>query len=68
MNLLRRAIRLFLFVASAVAAAMLGGALFLYRQMTRPVRQPIWANPLDAGMPFEDIEFPARDGLRLSGW
>lgn len=68
MNLFKRAIRLFLLVASLVAAALVGMALFLYRQMVRPVRQPIWANPLDAGMPFEDVEFPARDGLRLSGW
>jgi pimeloyl-ACP methyl ester carboxylesterase len=68
MNLLKRAIRLFLFVATMVAATMVGMALFLFRQMIRPERQPIWATPLDAGMPFEDIEFPARDGLRLSGW
>lgn len=68
MKLFQRAIRLFLLVATVVGAAIMGIALFFYRQIVRPVRQPIWANPEDAGMPYEEVEFPARDGLRLSGW
>jgi pimeloyl-ACP methyl ester carboxylesterase len=33
-----------------------------------PPRQRLWASPSDLGMPFEEVQFPARDGLRLSGW
>jgi pimeloyl-ACP methyl ester carboxylesterase len=36
--------------------------------MTRPPRRRLWATPKDAGLAYEDVEFPARDGLRLSGW
>jgi uncharacterized protein len=68
MDLFRRAIRLFLAVLVAVVGFTAATALFFLRQMVRPPRQPLWANPGDAGLSYEDVEFPARDGLRLSGW
>jgi dipeptidyl aminopeptidase/acylaminoacyl peptidase len=34
----------------------------------RPPRQRLWALPSSLGLPFEEVQFPARDGLRLSGW
>lgn len=68
MDLFRRAIRLFLMVLGLVAGFTVAAALFFWRQMVQPPRQPLWANPMDAGMSYEDVEFPARDGLRLSGW
>ncbi|MDT8305765.1 MAG: alpha/beta fold hydrolase [Anaerolineae bacterium] len=68
MDLFRRAIRLFLAVLGAIAGFIVATALFYWRQMVRPPRQPLWATPRDAGLSYEDVEFPARDGLRLSGW
>jgi pimeloyl-ACP methyl ester carboxylesterase len=68
MLLFRRAIQIFLLVAGLVAAALIGVALFFYRQLVHPVRQPLWATPEDAGLLYEDVDFPASDGTRLSGW
>lgn len=68
MNLFRRVVRLILFLFGLVVAVVSAAALFFARQMIRPGRQPLWATPADAGLPYEDVEFPARDGLRLSGW
>jgi pimeloyl-ACP methyl ester carboxylesterase len=31
-------------------------------------RQPIVKTPADYGMPYEDVEFEAADGITLSGW
>jgi uncharacterized protein len=68
MTLFRRAIRLFLAIVAAILAFTAGIAVYYWRQMVRPPRQPLWANPADIGLGYEDVEFPARDGLRLSGW
>lgn len=68
MNLFRRAVRTILFLTGLVVGIVVGLAAFFSRQMLRPQRQILWANPRDAGLPYEDVEFPARDGLRLSGW
>lgn len=68
MDLFRRAIRLFLTVLGLVAGFTIAVALFFWRHMVHPPRQPLWATPMDAGLSYENVEFPARDGLRLSGW
>jgi len=68
MNLFRRVIRFFLTLLGLLAGLVVAVALFFARQMIRPARVRLWATPADAGMEYEDVEFPARDGLRLSGW
>lgn len=68
MNLFRRAIRFFLALVGFIVGLMVALAAFIAKQMIRPTRQTLWATPADAGMDYEDVEFPARDGLRLSGW
>jgi pimeloyl-ACP methyl ester carboxylesterase len=68
MNLFRRVVRLVLVLASLLAGVIATMAAFFARQMIRPTRERLWAVPADAGLPYEDVEFPARDGLRLSGW
>lgn len=52
------------FVAGVTAAVV---ALFT-RRMVAPARQPLWATPAEMGLPFETVQFPARDSVRLSGW
>lgn len=68
MNLFRRVVRLVLLGLGLVAGLVLGVAAYMARQMIRPSRRDLWASPADAGLPYEEVEFPARDGLRLSGW
>lgn len=68
MSLFERAIRFFLFVLGLVGGLIVAAALFFVRYMVQPPRQPIGATPADAGLPFEAVTFPARDGLRLAGW
>ncbi|WP_374688975.1 alpha/beta hydrolase [Promineifilum sp.] len=38
------------------------------RRMVAPARQPLWATPSEMGLAFENVQFPAKDGVRLSGW
>jgi len=56
-------------LVAGVAAAGVGVIVaVILRQLVRPPRQALWATPEDAGLSYEDVEFPARDGVRLSGW
>lgn len=64
----RRALRLIILVAGIVAGFVAALTAYFTRMIISPPRQRLWASPADLGMPFEDVQFPARDGLRLSGW
>ena len=46
----------------------MAAAAYLARMMIAPARQGQWATPQDIGLEFEDAQFPASDGVRLSGW
>lgn len=46
--------------------ALLTGVLFV-RNTFLP-RWPITAQPSALGLPFEDVSFPASDGVRIAGW
>lgn len=41
---------------------------FFTRRMVSPPRQALWTSPAQMGLPYENVQFPARDGVRLSGW
>jgi len=41
---------------------------FLAWSVTHPLRAPLFYGPYDLGLPYEEVEFPSRDGLKLSGW
>lgn len=68
MSLFRRALRIFFLVAGVLAGMVTIIAAFLTRFMVRPPRQRLWITPGSYGLPYEDVQFPARDGIRLSGW
>jgi len=68
MTAFRRAIRYVLLLLGAVAGMITVLSAYMARMIISPPRQRLWATPDDLGMPFEDVQFPARDGLRLSGW
>jgi pimeloyl-ACP methyl ester carboxylesterase len=38
------------------------------RLMIQPPRQRLWVTPADVGLAYEEVHFPARDGVRLAGW
>lgn len=64
----RRAIRLFLFLLGAFAGIIATIALYFTRFILRPPRKSLWATPRHFGLAYEDVQFPAHDGVRLSGW
>jgi pimeloyl-ACP methyl ester carboxylesterase len=68
MSLFRRLASLIILLIGIVASIAAVLAIFFTRMMVRPPRQKLWASPSDFDLPFEDIQFPARDGIRLSGW
>ncbi len=52
----------FLVGLSAVVVA------YFTRRMVAPARQPLWTTPAQMGMDYENVQFPAQDSVRLSGW
>jgi pimeloyl-ACP methyl ester carboxylesterase len=40
----------------------------LTRLMIYGARQPLWRSPAELGLPSENLDFTARDGVRLRGW
>ncbi len=68
MTSFRSIIRFFSLILGVVVGMSMAFAAFFARMMIRPPRQPLWETPADWDLPYEDIYFPARDGLRLSGW
>ena len=64
----RRVIRL-LGLLAGLAAGLTAAVVALFtRRMIAPARQPLWCTPGDMGLAFENVHFPARDSVRLSGW
>ena len=68
MSLFRHFVRLFLLILGILAGIVTFVAAYMARMIISPPRQRLWATPAELGMLFEDVQFPARDGLRLSGW
>jgi len=68
MRSFRQVIRLVMMLAGVLAGMLVTFVALFLRLMTFPTRQRLWCFPTDLGMEFEDVTFPARDGVRLSGW
>lgn len=52
-------------LSEAQSEAILDG---ISHAFVTPVRSPILWSPSDAGLDFEDVTFPASDGVPLEGW
>jgi uncharacterized protein len=63
-----RAIRLVLALLGFALGLAFSLAAYFARLMINPTRQRLWASPADIGLPYQDIHFPAHDGVRLAGW
>lgn len=68
MSLFRRAIRFFLITTGLAGGIAVTIAAYIARILVNPSRNSLWTVPTDWGIDYEDVQFPARDGLRLSGW
>mgnify|MGYP003618451981 FL=1 len=64
----RRVMRLLGLAAGLLAGAAAVVVGLFTRRMVAPSRQPLWATPAEMGLEYENVEFPARDSVRLSGW
>ena len=64
----RRIYRLILLFLGVLVGMVTASTVFMLRMLISPPRQALWSTPADLGMPFENVQFPARDGTRLSGW
>lgn len=58
----------FILVILVLVAAYLGISYFLAGANMFLDRQPVPKNPKDYGMNFENVEFNASDGVKISGW
>jgi dienelactone hydrolase len=56
------------FLFGFVAGITLAVVAFLTRRMVVPPRLRLWTSPAEMGMAFENVQFPAQDSVRLSGW
>lgn len=68
MSLFRPLFRLFLLILGAVIGLTAALAAIIARLIINPPRQSLWASPEEFDLPYQNLDFPARDGLRLSGW
>jgi len=64
----RRVLRLLGLLAGFAAGLTAAIVAVFTRRMIAPPRQPLWCTPDDMGLPYENVDFPARDSVRLSGW
>lgn len=64
----RRTLR-WLFALSGFALGLAAAiSAYMARMMIAPARQDLQTSPQSLGLSFEDVQFPAQDGLRVSGW
>lgn len=64
----RRALRWFFWVVGLLLGLIGAIAALFTKQLISPPRKPMWANPGDLGLAYEDVQFPAQDGVRIAGW
>lgn len=68
MSAFRRTLR-FLFTLGGFAVGLITAVAFYFsRMLVAPPRQRLWGTPGDIGLAYDEVQFPAQDGLRLSGW
>lgn len=64
----QRVMKILGILVGLVTAAVALLIAYFTKRMVAPPRQPLWANPADMGLEYEDVQFPALDSVRLSGW
>lgn len=64
----RRALRWFFWVVGLLLGLIGAIAAFFSKRLISPPRLPLWANPGDLELAYEEVQFPAQDGVRIAGW
>lgn len=68
MVIFRRTLR-WLFIGAGIIAGLITAVVAVFlKMMVSPPRHSLWATPDELGLPYQNVNFPAQDGLRLSGW
>ncbi|MFL7838727.1 MAG: alpha/beta hydrolase [Candidatus Promineifilaceae bacterium] len=68
MSTFRRSMRWFFAIAGFSLGLATAISAYITRMMVAPTRQHLAATPQKKGLAFENVQFPAQDGLRVSGW
>lgn len=68
MTTFRRSMRWFFAIVGFALGLTTAISAYIARTMIAPARQQLWTSPQNKGLTFEDVQFPAQDGLRVAGW
>lgn len=68
MILFRRVLRALFLLAGLAAGLITVIAAVFARRLINPPRLGLWVTPGELGMPYDNVQFPALDGIRLNGW
>ncbi len=68
MILFRRVLRALFLLTGVLAGLIVAVAALFARHLINPPRQKLWVTPGELGMPYDNVQFPALDGIRLNGW
>lgn len=55
-------------VIGLLVAGVVGVSVYVGWSLSHPERRPLEGSPADFGLAYESVEFPATDGVPLSGW
>ncbi|PID84619.1 MAG: alpha/beta hydrolase, partial [Chloroflexi bacterium] len=64
----RRSLRWFFWLLGLIIGLITAIAFAFAKRLVNPPRLPLWATPGDLGLDYDEIQFPAQDGVRISGW
>ena len=64
----RRSLRWFFWLFGLIIGLITAIAFTIAKRLVNPPRQSLWATPGDLGLKYDEIQFPAQDGVRISGW
>jgi pimeloyl-ACP methyl ester carboxylesterase len=64
----RRSLRWFFWLLGLFVGLITSIAFIFAKRLVNPPRLPLWATPGDLGLDYDEIQFPAQDGVRISGW
>ncbi|MCP5098617.1 MAG: alpha/beta fold hydrolase [Chloroflexi bacterium] len=68
MQIFRRVLRFLFVLFGFLAGIVTAVAVIFARRMIAPPRQRLWGTPGDLNIEYENVHFPAQDGVRLAGW
>lgn len=64
----KRSLRWFFWLLGLIIGLITAIAFAFAKRLVNPPRLPLWATPGDLSLAYDDIQFPAQDGVRISGW